>query len=570
LATSAAPNKEVITVVAHSHLATIQGIRLETLTHSSFPRKGPGRAANGNFALGDFKVAARLVKAKAKPQPLKFASAQATHQQNTSTLSVAASIDNDPVSGWAVDVGGIGKDQAAVFDLAKTYVADGPVELTITLTLNHPNPKHTLGHFRLSATSQSKAKPEVGQTALSIGLVKAIQHAQESKDPKTPQWRQAYAFYQSIDAKRQAIAGPLTAHKSNGPKTEKTKMMVSSEGFPHMKHHADGRGYPHFYKQTHLLGRGDVKQKQEVVEAGFLQVVSRAGLQPAHWAVDKPASWTRTTYQRANLANWITDPKEGAGQLAARVIVNRIWQHHFGAGIVSTPNDFGFQGEHPSHPELLDWLANDLIANGWKLKRLHRLIMTSSVYMQNGEIDVERTKIDRDNQLLWRRAPRRLEAEAIRDAMLHVSGQLDEKMFGPGTLDQNMKRRSIYFFIKRSKLIPMMMLFDWPEHLVSIGRRTNTTIAPQALMFMNSPQGRQYASALASQLKADTTDKSVAEIYARAFGRSPSKQETKLAVTFLTQQAKLYEEQKRSGSQQVALTDLCQLLFGMNEFVYID
>ena len=571
LAKTVAPAKEVITVVAETSLQNIQAIRLEALTHASFPHRGPGRAPNGNFALGNFQVAARSLKPEAKPQALKFGSARATHQQDDSSLSIAASIDADPVSGWAVD-GQIGKDQAAVFDLEKPFTAEGsgPVELMITLTLNHPNNQHTLGHFRLSASSQAQVKPEVGQPSLSASLVKAIAEAKEKRDPKSAAWKQAHDLYQSTNSVRQGLVGRVAAHKSSPPKIATTKMMVSSEGFPHMSHHADGRGYPHFYPETHLLNRGDVHQKQEVVEAGFLQVVTQPGLDAAHWQVEKPADWTRTTYRRANLANWLTDTEQGAGQLAARVMVNRIWQHHFGKGIVATPNDFGFQGERPSDQALLDWLANDLIANGWKLKRLHKLIMTSSVYLQNGDFDEARANLDRDNTLLWRRAPQRLEAEAIRDSMLYVSGQLDATMFGPGTLDQNMKRRSVYFFIKRSSLVPMMMLFDWPEHLVSIGQRANTTIAPQALMFMNSPQGRQYAASFASQLSGDTAEQSIAQAYTKAYGRQPTPAESELATGFLASQTKLYESERQPAAKLTALTDLCQLLFGMNEFVYVD
>ena len=169
------------------------------------------------------------------------------------------------------------------------------------------------------------------------------------------------------------------------------------------------------------------------------------------------------------LAHWLTDADNGAGNLLARVIVNRLWQHHFGRGIVATPNDFGAQGEKPTHPELLDWLANDLITHGWQLKRLHKLMMTSAVYMQDAQSTPEREAIDPHNVYFWRWQPRRLEAEPIRDSMLAVSGLLDETMYGPGTLDQNTRRRSIYFTVKRSQLIPMMMVLDWPEALNSIG-----------------------------------------------------------------------------------------------------
>jgi hypothetical protein len=198
------------------------------------------------------------------------------------------------------------------------------------------------------------------------------------------------------------------------------------------------------------------------------------------------------------------------------VIVNRLWGHHFGRGIVATPNDFGAQGEPPSHPELLEWLASELIRNEWRLKSVHRLLMTSATYMQSADPVAESAKKDPDNRLFWRRTPRRLEAEAVRDSLLDVGGLLDRKMYGPGTLDENMTRRSIYFFIKRSRLIPMMMVFDAPEPLVSQGERPTTTIAPQALLFMNSPLVRK-AAAGAGEAGA------VEKIYPPPLGRSPTR-----------------------------------------------
>ncbi|VAX40612.1 hypothetical protein MNBD_PLANCTO02-932, partial [hydrothermal vent metagenome] len=137
-------------------------------------------------------------------------------------------------------------------------------------------------------------------------------------------------------------------------------IQATTEGFKPMKHLADGRGFPHFYPKVYYLSRGDVTQKKEEVQQGFLQVLSRSGSKADQWKVPIPQGWKRTSYRRTNLANWLTDTKEGAGHLLARVIVNRLWQHHFGKGIVATPNDFGFQGDRPTHPELLDWLAVDL------------------------------------------------------------------------------------------------------------------------------------------------------------------------------------------------------------------
>jgi hypothetical protein len=296
----------------------------------------------------------------------------------------------------------------------------------------------------------------------------------------------------------------------------------------------------------------------------------RDGKDESYWRVAEPAGWKRTSFRRASLAGWLTDADHGAGHLAARVIVNRVWQYHFGRGLVATPNDFGAQGEPPSHPELLDWLADDLIRHGWRLKRLHQLIMTSAVYRQDGEFDEARAGIDRENVFLWRQAPRRLEAEAIRDALLQTAAALDTRMYGPGSLDPNMRRRSVYFFIKRSQLIPMMMLFDWPEHLVSIGQRSTTTTAPQALLFMNSPQGRQYAEGLARRLDGESAGPAVEHAYRIAFGRAPTGPEKRLALDFLARQSASHRRADLDDADHRARVDLCQTLLSMNEFVYVD
>ncbi len=149
------------------------------------------------------------------------------------------------------------------------------------------------------------------------------------------------------------------------PGARPTKVLVTAEGFPHVKNRSDERGYPHFYPVTYVLNRGDVNQKKGEAVPGFLRVLMRDGKDESYWHVNPPSGWTRSSFRRASLARWLTDAEHGAGHLAARVIVNRLWQHHFGQGIVSTPNDFGSQGEEPTHPELLDWLAVDLIHHGW-------------------------------------------------------------------------------------------------------------------------------------------------------------------------------------------------------------
>jgi len=584
LSTGIAPSQEVITVVAESHRPGIRSLRLEALTHDSLPQRGPGRAGNGNFVVGNIQVQVSAISAGRASRPslstsaipdsiapeLKLSAARATHQQNSDNLSVAASIDTDPVTGWAVDGGGIGKDQAAVFDLESAVDFAHGAQWTITLTLNHPNVQHTLGRFRLSVSDQAQLTPDVGSIGPDAKVVNAIEALRKNIDESSEDWKTGLEWFATSDTEMTSLRQAVLELEKQGPGLQLARVMVTSEGLPHLKHNADDRGFPHFYPETHLLKRGDVHQKQEVVTAGFLQALTPANADPAHWQVVPPENWTRTSFRRAMLATWMTDPQQGAGSLAARVMVNRLWQHHFGRGLVATPNDFGASGERPSHPELLDWLASDMIEHGWTLKRVHKVIMTSQTYMQSGVHDEVRARIDHENTLLWRRTPQRLEAEAIRDAMLVVSGRLDLTQFGPGTLDQNMTRRSVYFFIKRSQLIPMMMLFDWPEHLVSIGERPVTTIAPQALMFMNSPQGRDYSVSFAGRLPRESSEATILAAWQLAFGRKSSDAELEASLQFLTRQEEVHSAAGHADANQQAVVDLCQTIFSMNEFVYVE
>ncbi|MCA8997687.1 MAG: DUF1553 domain-containing protein, partial [Planctomycetaceae bacterium] len=568
LAQGQAPSQEVVTFTAETQRTGIVAFRLEALTHESLPHKGPGRAGNGNFALGNITITVAPVSG-GDAKAVKLVAARATHQQNDGALSVAASIDDDPISGWAVD-GQIGQDQAAVFVAEHPLEIDTKSRLTITLTFNHPNGQHQVGRFRFSVGNDASAEPQGEGGGPGPAVREALAKLTADSEGAGEAWQTAIDWYKTTLPEWQAAHQAVEEYQEKGPGIELTKVLVATEGLPHLPHHADGRGFPHFYPETYLLRRGDVEQKDRIVEQGFVQVLMRDDRRSPDWAVSPPESWDRTSFRRTGLANWMTDVDHGAGALAARVMANRLWQHHFGRGIVSTPNDFGASGEPPTHPDLLEWLAGNLISHDWKLKPVHKLIMSSSTYLQSNDFDERRAERDRENLTYWRREPLRLEAEAIRDSMLSVAGELDRTMFGPGTLDQNMKRRSVYFFIKRSQLIPMMMLFDWPEHLVSIGQRATTTIAPQALMFMNSPQGRQYAQAFAGRLPTDDPPAAVEMAYQIAFGRPPSTTEKSLSLEFLEAQRKLHDAEGGAGPSRLALTDLCQTLMSMNEFVYVE
>jgi hypothetical protein len=380
-------------------------------------------------------------------------------------------------------------------------------------------------------------------------------------------WAGLAKWVQTSDPDWRKLNQAVSDHSRKAPRPKLVKALIASEGLRPIRLHTQGGD---FFKEAYFLRRGDPEQKDGVAPQGFLQVLMPSADSAKRWQTAPPQGW-RTSYRRKSLANWLTDLDQGAGHLLARVIVNRLWQHHLGRGLVATPSDFGSRGERPSHPELLEWLAGELIRNGWHLKPLHKLIMTSAVYLESSRFDENSARIDSENKLLWRRIPRRLEAEVIRDAMLAVSGTLDGRMFGPGTLDERSKRRSIYFTVKRSKLVPMMQVFDAPEALGGVGERPTTTIAPQALLLLNNPNIRSYARSFARRIAPDMSGNAVVKsAYLTAFARLPEPDELASSVAFLSEQAASYKAVGKENNRELALTDLCQVLLCMNEFVYLD
>ena len=221
----------------------------------------------------------------------------------------------------------------------------------------------------------------------------------------------------------------------------------------------------------------------------------------------------------------------------------------------------------------MEWLASDLIRNDWSLKHIHRFILTSDTFQQESAFSENVAKVDPENKLLWGYAPRRLEAEAIRDSILAVSGQLDRTMFGSGTLDPRQKRRSIYFTVKRSQLNPMLNLYDAPETLTSSGHRNSTTTAPQALLLINSPYIRDLAQAFVARISPHSDDDLstiVSNAYRLALNRTPSRYERQAAIQFITIQQKDYTQNNSANARSAALADFAQAAFSINEFIYVD
>lgn len=388
--------------------------------------------------------------------------------------------------------------------------------------------------------------------------------AADAKGWNADQRKKAVDWYKGYDQEWLALNQPVARHSAHEPKP--TLEMV---------HAAKTRGTTYqFGENTYKvfqLSRGNADNKAEEAKPGFLRVAMKADDTQAKWLTLPKAEGDGTKPPRLALADWLADNNEGAGNLLARVLVNRLWYHHFGRGIVATPSDFGTRGEKPSHPELLDSLAGELIRGGWKLKPIHRLIMNSSVYMQAGDVSDAGREQDPENLLLWRRPARRLEAEIIRDALLTVSGRLDRTPFGKGTLDANSGRRSVYLTVKRGNLIPLLQLFDAPDAMQSIGSREESTVAPQALALINSPIVRGFATKFAERVQPNTEtsiDDAIRLSYQIALTRSPADEEFQRMKAFVDGQ--IASRGKDANADQLALRDFCHLLLCANEFIYVD
>jgi hypothetical protein len=292
-------------------------------------------------------------------------------------------------------------------------------------------------------------------------------------------------------------------------------------------------------------------------------------------------------------------PREGSGRLeladrlvhesrhlVARVMVNRLWQHSFGQGLVRSPDDFGFQGERPTHPELLDWLAAELVRQGWSLKAVHRLLLLSSTYRMSSRAEPGAALADPRNELWHRAAVRRLEAEAIRDSMLAISGRLDRRMYGRGPLPHLTEfmvgrgrpgsgpldgdgRRSLYLQVRRNFLNPMFLAFDYPIPFSTMGRRSVSNVPAQALTLLNNPFVTQQARLWAERVLAEpglTDRQRIERMYVSAFGRPATAEEAADALAFLAEQ----EREHGRGQGARAWADLAHVLFNVKELIFIN
>ena len=349
---------------------------------------------------------------------------------------------------------------------------------------------------------------------------------------------------------------------------------------------------------THVLKGGVMGAELEEVQPGFLAV-----LEPEPVPIAPPPGH-KSSGRRTALAHWLASPKN---PLTARVMVNRIWAYHFGRGIVGTPGDFGATGDPPSHPQLLDWLAVEFVRSGWSVKHIHRLIMESNTYQQASLYRESANHADPFNDLRWRFAPRRLEAEVIRDTSLAVAGLLNRETGGPSVFpdlpdnapvpaggwegsqdgaDQN--RRSIYVFVRRNSQYPMLEVFDMPDTLSSCARRITSTTAPQALTLLNSKLRLAWAQAFAGRvidLAGDSVNAQIDAAYRLAYSRPIDAKGKDLALSFLQRHREIVAERASSDEKLAlprpmpegyspvdgaALVDFCHMLMTSSEFIYLN
>lgn len=542
---------DLYTVKAGTLQKGVRGFRLDALSDPSLPSKGPGLSDNGNFVLGDLKIIARPLDPKDKTAPvtLKLKPVKATFEQDNYPLAQA--VDGNPNSGWAV-APETGKDHAAIFAVDGDAVGfAGGTEFEFQLRFsNH----FGLGRMRLAfangPTDATLTDPTDSQSLREIQTFLAGNPDAKAVAANTslPQW------FSHFDGRAKDLFNAVVAHEQKRPQPVLTEVYTSKDGG----------------QDVYFLRRGEVDRKEGKANPNFIQVLMRSAEAGNRW-VPEPEPKKPALHPRLSLANWMTDAEAGGGPLLARVIVNRLWRQHFGRGIVPTTNDFGTQGEKATHPELLDWLAAELIANDWKLKPIHRLIMLSSVYTQSGAVNPENRRLDPENHLWAQRPARRLEAEAIRDALLQAGGKLDRTMYGPSEANAESGRRSVYLRVKRSELVPIMTMFDAPEPNQSIGDRGNTTVPTQALAMMNSNFVRDIATRLQARVEATrpaTTEEAIARAYVITLARSPAPGEVARMKAYIDQQTAMLGNKPESATQ--AMREFCLALLSLNEFIYID
>ena len=545
------PQSETYTIVARTDLKGVTAVRVEALPDEAMVARGPGRSDNGNAVLTDVRLGVSAAAAPADRKPVKFKSASADFSQQN--FPAASAIDDQPQSGWAI-FPEVGKPHAAVFELAEPVNIDGGAVLTVALDFRSIYDRHQFGRFRVSVTTSQQ--PHIaGKLPEAIAKLLAMP-ADQRTDMQKAELRTYYRSTVSPEGK--ALGSELAKLIKSRAELESkvpTTMVMQEMEKP---------------RDTFLLLRGQYDAKGEKV------VPAIPAFLPAP-AKDAPAN-------RLGLAKWLVDP---ANPLTGRVAVNRFWQGFFGTGIVKTVDDFGSQGEMPSHADLLDWLAVEYREKGWDTRAFVRMLVTSAAYRQSSAVSRELLARDPENRLLARGPRYRLTAEFVRDQALAVAGLLDGRMGGvsvfpyqPAGLweelmsrsdgDQftaqkytqshgaDLYRRSMYTFWKRTSPPPSLAAFDAPDRETCTVRRGRTNTPLQALVLMNDPTYVEASRKLAERmLKEPVASASPEERIAFAFrlatARRPSAEESAVMRKIYDQQLAHYRSNAEAATKLLSV-----------------
>ncbi|HMC26907.1 MAG TPA: PSD1 and planctomycete cytochrome C domain-containing protein [Verrucomicrobiae bacterium] len=481
LATASSPPVSAYTISVKTKMTNITGFRLEVLRDPNLPMYGPGRAKNGNFVLTEFTAWAAPESDPAKTNRIVFTNATADMSQKDFPISAAIDGINTNKTGWGAD-GGPGRrnlDHRAVFEAKEPMGYPAGTVLTFHMEQVFGS-EHTIGRFRLSATTGSKP---LKADPLSVELREIVSRPSDKRSKEED--RKLFSAYRITD-KRFADDNKKINDQMDQWPTPPTTLVLAARPDP---------------RETHIFKRGDFRKPGESVVAGVPAILN---------PLPKDAPLNRLT-----LAKWLVDKRHPT---VARVIVNRIWQQYFGRGLVSTAEDLGTQGDKPSHPELLDWLATEFMEQGWSIKHIHRLIANSATYRQSSLVSPQLYERDQFNILLARGPRFRVESEIIRDIALSASGLLSPRIGGPsvyppipeGVLslgygvpmawpiatNDNRFRRGMYTFWKRAVPYPSMLAFDSPTGEFSCPRRIRSNTPLQALTTLNDPAFFEAAQAL--------------------------------------------------------------------------
>jgi Protein of unknown function (DUF1549)/Protein of unknown function (DUF1553)/Planctomycete cytochrome C len=539
------PETDVYTITAETDLRSLTGVRLEVLADDSLPHRGPGRQDNGNLHLSEFTV---FTSPKGEPEvkrPIVLKNAKADFNQ--AGWTIAHALDGNPKTAWGI-YPEVGKSHQAVFEFAEPLNLDSSTTLTLVLEQLHGG-GHLIGRPRLSVT-QAANPSKMAPLPEPIAQLLCVPTDKRSDSQKAE--LALHVLEEKISARIASLPPQQIVYAATAEFTPVGSFKPAQGCRP-----------------VHVLRRGDIRNALEAASPGGLSCV--VGSEPRFNLPNPDDEGAR----RAALAKWISDPRN---VLTWRSIVNRIWHYHFGRGIAATLNDLGKMGTPPTHPELLEWLAVWFRDRGGSLKDLHRLIVTSSTYMQSSKHRADYGKLDGDNQYLWRMNRTRLDAESVRDSVLAAGNKLDRTMYGPSVKQfiqtpgihvtpnvdymgfdpdhRNNFRRAVYRFVFRTLPDPFLDTLDCPDASQFIPARSSSVTPLQALGLLHDKFIVRQSEYFASRLEQMSHNRlsQIRLAYEMTLCRPPTDEETEALAAY---------------ADKHGLANACRVLFNCNEFVFV-